>query len=291
MFIHELDPYQPSLDDVGAFLEFLLTDHNSPATIQNYLTAVRAMYRWWARPDITQMLDSHGVQQMMKGIANTVCPPKDKRTAITPEHLCLILRTCDANREWLPAKMAISLAYFAYLRLSNLAPRTMSAFDPSRHATWADLQPRQQGLVLTLRWSKTRQHSTAPQDIPVSTLDDKQLCPKNTWLDYSSALREPYDPVATPLLRTTAHPRGRTISASMLTRSIREVINAAGLSHLGYTPHSFRRCGASWSHHDGAPMEAIKFHGTWSSDAVHRYLLAPPEFKSPLIKAFKARFN
>ena len=102
---------------------------------------------------------------------------------------------------------------------------------------------------------------------------------------------EPSDLVATPLLRTTAHPRGRTISASMLTRSIREVINAAGLSHLGYTPHSFRRGGASCSHHDGAPMEAIKFHGTWSSDAVHQYLLAPPEFKSPIRKAFKARFN
>ena len=78
MIVHELDPYQPSLNDVGAFLEFLITDHNSPATIQNYLTAIRAMYRWWARPDITQMLDSHGVHQMMKGIAKTVRPPKDK---------------------------------------------------------------------------------------------------------------------------------------------------------------------------------------------------------------------
>ena len=162
MFIHELDPYQPSLDGVGAFLEFLLTDRNGPATIQNYLTAVRAMYRWWARSDITQMLDSNGTQQMMKGIANTVRPPKDKCTAITPEHLSLILRTCDANKEWRPAKLAMSLAYFAYLRLSNLAPRTMNTFDPSRHARWADLQPRQQGLVLTLRWSKTRKHSTAP---------------------------------------------------------------------------------------------------------------------------------
>ena len=227
----------------------------------------------------------------MKGIANTVRPPKDKRTAVTPEHLRLILRTCDAHREWLPAKLAISLAYFAYLRISNLAPRTMSAFDASRHATWADLRPRQKGLVLTLRWSKTRQHSTAPQDIPVSTLDDKRLCPRNTWLEYSSAVGEPSDPVATPLLRTAVHPRGRTISASMLTRSIRQVINAAGLSQMGYTPHSFSRGGASCSHHDGAPMEAIKHHGTWSSDAVHRYLLTPPEFKSPIIKAFKARFN
>ena len=102
---------------------------------------------------------------------------------------------------------------------------------------------------------------------------------------------EPSDPVANPLLRMTVHPRGRTISASMLTRSISEVINAAGLSHLGYAPHSFRRGGASCSHHDGSPMEAIKFHGTWSSNAVHRYLLAPPEFKSPIIKAFKARFK
>ena len=76
MIVHELDPYQPSLNDVGAFLEFLITDHNSPATIQNYLTAIGAMYRWWARPDITQMLDSHGVHQMMKGIANTMRPPQ-----------------------------------------------------------------------------------------------------------------------------------------------------------------------------------------------------------------------
>ena len=81
MFVHELDPHQPSLNDVGAFMEFLLTDHTGPATIQNYLTAVRAMYKWWARSDILQMLDSYGTHQMMKGIANIVRPPpKDKLT-------------------------------------------------------------------------------------------------------------------------------------------------------------------------------------------------------------------
>ena len=221
------------------------------------------------------MLDSYGTHQNDERNRQHCSPPKDKRTAITLEHLSLILRTCDVNKEWLLAKLAMSLAYFAYLRLSNLAPRTMHTFDPSRHATWADLQPKQQGLVLTLRWSKTRQHITAPQDIPVSALDDKQLCPKNTWSVFSITVGETSDPAATPLLRTTAQPRGCTISASMLTRNIRDVIQAAGLSQKGYTPHSFRRGGASCSHHEGAPMEAIKFHGTWSSDAVHRCLLAP----------------
>ena len=52
MIVHELDPYRPSLNDVGAFLEFLITDHNSPATIQNYQSHVQMVGQAGHHPDV-----------------------------------------------------------------------------------------------------------------------------------------------------------------------------------------------------------------------------------------------
>ena len=190
----------------------------------------------------------------------------DRRTAISPNHVQLLL-LCDSY--WLPTKVTISLAYFAYLRISNLVSRAIKAFDLSRHAVMADVQVREQGRLLTLRWSKTRQQSVQPQDIPISALDDPQLGPKVTWLTYVKQVGLGGTPDALPLLRTTSHPRGRTISAAMLTRDLRVLLREAGLQHQRCTPHSFRRGGRRVP---TAPLEAIKWHGTAQMPCIDIYL-------------------
>ena len=55
---------------------------------------------------------------------------------------------------------------------------------------------------------------------------------------------------------------------------------------LGIAPpltfHAFCRAGASWAFHNGVPLEYIKKHGTWKSDAIHTYLVSSPSLSSPV---------
>ena len=52
------------------------------------------------------------------------------------------------------------------------------------------------------------------------------------------------------------------------------------------TFHAFRRAGASLAFQNGVPLEFIKKHGTWKSDAIHTYLTSTPSFTSPVSLAF-----
>ena len=50
------------------------------------------------------------------------------------------------------------VAFFSFLRKSNLTTPSAQAFDPGKHLTREDIKFISQGAVLRIRWSKTRQH-------------------------------------------------------------------------------------------------------------------------------------
>ena len=78
------------------------------------------------------------------------------------------------------------------------------------------------------------------------------------------------------------------VTVPMLRIMMRRAAHLAGLSEFGYTPHSLRRGGASFSYLAGVPLDHIKFHGTWTSNAVEGYLVSQPRFNTPVAQAFKS---
>ena len=114
--------------------------------------------------------------------------------------------------------------------------------------------------------------------IPLSSLSDQRICPVAAWDLYRHMLPGINPSKTTPLLLTTAPPIGKTISASTLRAMFHRATQIAGLSDRNYTPHSLRRGGASFCFQAGVPLEHIKKHGTWSSQAVDRYLLQHQAF-------------
>ena len=76
------------------------------------------------------------------------------------------------------------------------------------------------------------------------------------------------------------------VSASMVRAQLRRAAEMAGLSSCQYTPHSWRRGGASFTYTVGVALEHIKHHGTWKSDAVDAYILSAPHFDTPVARAF-----
>ena len=66
-----------------------------------------------------------------------------------------------------------------------------------------------------------------------------------------------------------------------------KALRLAHLLDVGYTPHSLRLGGATFSYHAGVDLQQIKHHGTWKSQAVENYLLGQGAFSTPVSKSFQ----
>ena len=53
------------------------------------------------------------------------------------------------------------------------------------------------------------------------------------------------------------------------------------------TYHDFRRSGTTWAFEHGVPMEHIKAHGTWKSDAVWTYISSTSSASAALASKFQ----
>ena len=242
---------------------------------------------WGQIPLPLKILRSHASTLMLRGIVNTVRPPPDIRSAMTIEHLIVLANLCDTDPRWLPMKCGLTLAFFGYLRISNIAPASVGLFDVSRHTKLADVVPTRDGLVFHLKWSKTRQHGLPTQKIPIPSLGKSPICPVKAWKGYLVRISKFAPAPSSPMLLSLHDPVGQAITAPTFRANFRLLLRLSLLDGFAYTPHSLRRGGATHSFQAGVPLQAIKRHGTWVSNAVNAYLLASPPFHTPVVSAFQ----
>ena len=283
--VYEVNILQPSTDDLAAFAEWLITANLAPSTIKNYLSAIKGLYLLWNIKPIIDIFESYAWSLTLRAIPFANRSPATVRPSMTFDHLLALVRVCSHPSTW-PLRVALSFGFLGYLRVSNLAPQTPSTFDQTRHTTWGDVVPTKDGIMLSLKWTKSRQTSDEAAPIPLPVILESEICPLSNWTEYVRRLAHLSPTHSTPLLLTTHPPVGRVITISALRALLRGAAEAAGLSHFHYTPHSLRRGGAAFSFSAGVPLEHIKYHGTWQSSAVDRYLQGTPRFHTPVAAAF-----
>ena len=133
--------------------------------------------------------------------------------------------------------------YLGYLRVSNLAPASAAEFDPSRHTTREDVLHSKQGILLSIKWTKTRQAAVFTAPVPLPALGTNPLCPLTIWREYEEVLSHMSLSPNAPLLLTATGPPGRTVTIPILRALLRRAAHLADLSSFHYTPHSLRRGG------------------------------------------------
>ena len=119
------------LPNILAFLEFLASNAISPKVIQNYISSLRTMATKFDLP--TSDLSHYTVFNFIRSLRiNSPCRPTP-RGIFTFQHLEQISKLCNSTGDPHLFRAAFLLAFFAFLRMSNVAPHARSAFSPSRH--------------------------------------------------------------------------------------------------------------------------------------------------------------
>ena len=185
-----MDLQSPHLDDFGAFAEFLLISGRSPATVKHYLSPFKSLFQEWMVPSVVKDLAYLAWSLTLQAISYSAGPQPDNRSAVTKEDLIRLVAVCKTDPSRVPLRVALVFGFLGYLRISNMAPPTAQPFDPTRHSSWADVRPCEQGLLLDIKWTKTLQAQHGVTTIPLTALLDQRICPVAVWNLYRHASRD-----------------------------------------------------------------------------------------------------
>ncbi len=163
---HNVPYIDPSVDTLCAYIEMLVQSFRSCKSVNNYISGVRLLHKYVnVHPTA---IDSFEVSLMLRAASLTMRDIPNQRGPIDITMLHQLCAICSTHgKVGLVIRMAILLAFFAFLRASNLCTRTTTSFDISRDLTRADVLVAPPGLNVRIKWTKTLQRPMQPLYIPV----------------------------------------------------------------------------------------------------------------------------
>ena len=263
------------------FLEFLAHSGLSHFTISNYLAGLKAMFHRFSLP--LALLNSKNVSLMLQSFSKSLkyCP-KPKGVFNIQQLLAIVQLTSKFSHPRI-FKAIFLLAFHGFFRLSNLVPVSAASFDPIRHLSSSDLIWAPPGVHILLKWSKTIQTVSQYKTIPLAQIQNSPLCPISALQEMLSYYVVPKN---APLFSYKTSTSLVVITQSQVRSTLAAILTHLNLPSKHYGFHTFRRSAASLAFQLNVPIQNIKSHGTWVSDAVWAYI-QPSLTTSPVTSAFK----
>ena len=255
--------------DILAFMEYLTQAGMSPDHITNHITAIRSMCIVYATD--THPFRDQRIPLFIKSLKlNSAFVPKI--SMLIDETLLLqIITVADQFQFPQIFKSLYLLAFFSFLRLSNILPHTVNSFDKTRHLCAGDVIFTDTRAVILIKWSKTLQDHVKTTTVDIPILGDSALCPVKALRVMLGIFPSTPD---SPLFKI---PHGHTykpLTDSVPRKHLKTVSKLLNLQR-SLTFHDFRRAGASWAFSHGVPVQEIQAQGTRASECVWRYISLP----------------
>ena len=237
--------------------------------ISNYVSAIKAYFVLYDLP--FHILDHPRIKYFQKSLKINRPLTLTSHNIIDLDSLERISVACHDFSCGQVLRAVFLTGFFGFFRLSNLAPHSLSGFDPSRHLTGQDLFFTRKMVKILIKWSKTIQNRDSVQVVSLPKLSNKLICPFRAL----KALGSLYPMSANHSAFQVKMQSGwQPLTDSKFRKCLKSINMTLGLTPHFYTFHSFRRSGATFAYNAHIPVQQIKRHGTWTSDCVWRYIQA-----------------
>jgi len=277
---------QADVESLSLFIQFLSNKLESPGAVMNYVSGVKTMH---IINDLSiRAFDDYLVKMMLRGIKveKSHCPKK--AAPITPGILKDIYSTLDPDSSEDRTFWALFvMAFYLLARKSNLVPDTVAKFDQRKQLTREDIEVTDEGLMITLKWSKTNQ-TGRKQVFPLIRNEGHVLCPVQAYTRMVEAFPARG---SSPVFLLKRYGKVKTVTYRQYQDKIKKTIGAIGLEASDYTSHSFRRGGATYAFQSGVSASQIKMLGDWQSDAYLEYIDCPIEERVKAGKLIREHIN
>lgn len=242
------------------YVQFLANTYPAPNTIKNYISGARHWINSHRGDD--SAFASAEVANVLSYNVKTSTHVQSQAYPISLSDLTIICEFIDCFPNLpLAFKPAILIGFFAFLRVSNLLSPSTNIWSGPHNLSAADVVPLSDGLVISLRSTKTI-HNTKPVLIRLYSVPNSTCCPLAAWQRYVANVKPHLQGPAFMVDRYTP------LTARPLVNIMKLALQAAGNNnYIKVSMHSLRRGGAQAAEQNGATHRALKAHGTWLTDS------------------------
>ena len=247
------------------FLECLQFNGVRCSQMSNYLSAIKTKLTIFGL-DVAGFADVR-LKYYQKAIHMHTPLRVNLKKVIDIPLLRLIVHQCDFTFMGQIYKALYLLSFYSFLRLSNLVPHAVSRYSPLKHLSRGDVIFHAGKAVILVKRPKTMQSNDQVKLITVPRIPNCSLCPVSAL--HNSLLLTPKS-VNLPLFQIKVAQEWVPLTDSRVRRHFDIILSRLQLKNSGYTPHAFRRSGATFAFNNNVALQNIQRHGTWTSDCVWR---------------------
>ena len=162
-------------DVIMAFMEFLIGNGASYSAVASHISAIKAMLGLYGLS--ISMFESPRIKLFIKSVQMNR-PLKVSIPAIIDIPLLYrIIQVCDTMYMGQIFKAMYLLAFYSFLRLSNIVPHSISQFDSSRHLARGDIILGKSAGKVIIKCSKTIHNRDRIKILHLPYLGTSPLCP------------------------------------------------------------------------------------------------------------------
>ena len=250
-----------------SFLECLVQSQCSCSMVENYVSAIKANFILYEFP--FAVLSHPKVKYFIKFLKINRPLTLKTHNLIDLQILRRLSEACLHLPQGQVYRAIFLTGFFAFMRLSNLAPHSLTTFDPTRHLTGHDVFFSRSFVKLLIKWSKTFQTRDKVQCVTLPKLRDTSICPVVAL----KALFDSYPMSSdTSLFQLHTTLGSNPLTDSRVRKTLKNLNVKLGFHPAFFTFHDFRRSGATFAYNCHVPIQDFKRHGTWSSDCVWHYI-------------------
>ena len=148
-------------------------------------------------------------------------------------------------------------------------PPSLIDFSPNKHMTRGHINVIEEGLLVSMEWSKTNQFRKRLVSIPLCAIPNSSFCPVDAYLKMCATIPAP---LSSPAFVVPSPSGLVTLTHFSYVRKLKSLIKQVGLDPSEFSGHSFRRGGATFAFASQVSPDLIKKHGDWLSDTYQKYL-------------------
>ena len=252
-----------------AYLQFLYANKYSPTAMANHLSAIKTKLLGFS----TQPFEDPRIKYFQKAIILHRPFKASLKKIIDIDTLQLIVRACDTTYMGQVFKAVYTLAFFSFLRISNLVPHTRNTYSPLYHLSRADVFFASPGIHLLLKWSKTLQNKDSVRLLKIPALGSNPICPVMAIKNLLSITPGTKN---APLFQYKTSQGWFPMTDTQVRRHFKMILAKLQLQDANLTFHAFRCSGATYAFNANVALQDIQSHGTWTSECVWRYITKQP---------------
>ena len=264
-----INPLHCNLTVFTTFTQMLIQQKLKCKNIINILTGVNTCCNWMRIN--TGVINSIGWIRNIQSLERTVRERPRLQSSLSLQHLVKLVTLINDKPKWSCFKVLLLFGFFGLLRLSNLTSKTRTRIDKDRNTLVNDVCITKFGLVIKLKWTKTRQKGNRLALVPLPKIKNSVLCPQRAWMQYKQTFKE-YCKHPNNILLTLDGSTDNILTASKARKLLHELTRLTNLELYKYTPHNLRRGGAVFLYQNGISTSDIRRHGLWTSQCVDTYL-------------------